>query len=173
MSKYKVPVLVSSFVYRNRRPFHPSRLWDVLNREPIEQVLRSTGLIWLATRMEMAGLWSQAGQCCQLGPAGFWWAAAPLQAWPDNLDDIAMINDLFTGEYGDRRQELVFIGQDLDRIVLESVLESCVLTDEEMAMGPEAWSQMDDPWSAWDPEVLDESQSGEDDTTNVLDSSKS
>jgi len=164
---------ISSFVYRSRRPFHPQRLWDVLTGDPLAHVLRSKGLLWLATRMDMAGLWSQAGQCCQLGPAGFWWAAAPLEAWPDDPEEVAVVNSLFAGEYGDRRQELVFIAQDLDRIVLESTLESCVLTDEEMALGPEVWSRFDDPWVEWEPEELDEDQSGEDDVTDALNSSES
>jgi G3E family GTPase len=143
---------ISSFVFRARRPFHPQRLWDLLTGDDFGSVLRSKGILWLATRMEMAGLWSQAGQCCRLGPAGYWWAAVPLEHWPDEPEEVARINEQFVGPYGDRRQELVVIGQNLDRVVVESALEMCLLSDEEMAAGAELWATFDDPWEDWQPE---------------------
>ncbi len=159
---------ISSFVFRARRPFHPQRLWDLVTGEAFANVLRSKGVIWLATRMTMAGLWSQAGQCCRLGPAGYWWAAVPREHWPEAAEDIAQIESQFEGPAGDRRQELVVIGQDLDRIVVESALEMCLLTDDEMALGAEAWSKFDDPWEDWEQEAATEPDPSQDDATDAL-----
>ena len=151
---------ISSFVFRDRRPFHPQRLWDLLMGEALASILRSKGLLWLATRMDQAGLWSQAGQCCRLSSAGYWWAAVDRDAWPESPDEVENILERFGGPYGDRRQEIVLIGQDLDRVVLESALELCLLTDEEMTLGPETWSSFPDPWGAWAWDELNDTDRG-------------
>jgi hypothetical protein len=85
----------------------------------------------------------------QLNPAGLWWSAAPDDHWPeDTPENAALLADIrkeFDGPYGDRRQEIVFIGMDMDRPVIESMLEECLLTDEEMSEGPAAWTGYEDP----------------------------
>lgn len=85
----------------------------------------------------------------QVNPAGLWWAAAPEQQWPEPLPEnaelLADIRREFDGPHGDRRQEIVFIGIDMDRPVIESLLEDCLLTDEELELGPAVWAQFDDP----------------------------
>lgn len=149
---------ISSFVYRRQRPFHPQRLWDVLLGDTLAGVLRSKGLVWLANRESQAGLWSQAGQCCRLGSAGLWRSAVPCEAWPDDPEEVAEIESRFSGPAGDRRQELVWIGQDLDRAGLEEVLDACLLTDDELALGPLGWAQLPDPWGPWSDEGVDDAE---------------
>ena len=80
-----------------------------------------------------------------MNPAGYWWAAAPEEEWPEEEDQIAEIRANFVGEYGDRHQELVFIGQKLDQSLIESMLDDCLLTDEEFVQGPAVWEKYDDP----------------------------
>ena len=84
--------------------------------------------MWLASRHDYAFDWSQAGCSIRLNPAGYWWAAAPEEEWPEDDDQIAEIRANFVGEYGDRHQELVFIGQNLDQHLIESMLDDCLLT---------------------------------------------
>lgn len=140
---------ISSFVYRRDRPFHPKRLADLLDGDMNDglfaQVLRSKGLMWIASRNDWAYDWSQAGCSIRMDPVGFWWAAAPEEEWPSDQAEIEEIRTRFLGEHGDRHQELVFIGQGLDRERVESILDRCLLTDDEFVQGPSAWLELEDP----------------------------
>lgn len=138
----------TSFVYRSRRPFHPDRLSTLLNGDALACVVRSKGFAWLATRYDLAYVWSQAGVSLQLAPTGTWWAAVPRDDWPDTPAELADIQADFQGPHGDRRQEIVFIGRDLDREYVERLLDGCLLTDAEMALGAEGWKTFDDPFPA-------------------------
>ena len=140
---------ISNFVYRSDRPFHPQRLWDAIGgdmEEGIFQgVLRSKGIAWIASRHDWAYNWSQAGCSVLLEPAGVWWAAAPEDLWPEDEDVLAKINDRMVHEHGDRQQELVFIGQNLDQEHVTRHLNQCLLTDDEYQLGPLSWRYFDDP----------------------------
>ncbi len=136
---------ISSFVYRARRPFHPQRFWNLIQHN-WPGVLRSKGFFWLATRMNWIGGWSQAGGACRYEPAGTWWCTAPQQYWPAEEDSKAWIMEKFLEPYGDRRQEIVLIGIELDRPRLEALLNAALLTDEELYLGPEVWKNYNDPF---------------------------
>ncbi|MCA9211373.1 MAG: GTP-binding protein, partial [Planctomycetales bacterium] len=137
---------IGSFVFRARQPFHPRRLWDLLSGDLLSGVLRSKGFCWLASRHDDANLWSQAGCSITLSPEGNWWAAVPQDDWPDDEADREEVLRDFIAPYGDRRQEMVFIGIDMDQAVIESALLGCLLTDEEMALGPDGWAALEDPF---------------------------
>jgi G3E family GTPase len=141
---------ISSFVYRTRRPFHPQRLMDALEGEDLDSVLRSKGLFWLATRHNTIGFWSQAGEVVALEPAGLWWAAVPKSQWPDDPDFLSEMQSVSEGEYGDRRQELVVIGADMDHTAVHVAFDRCLLTDDEMALGWKGWRKFPDPFDSWD-----------------------
>ncbi len=140
---------VSSFVYRARRPFHPQRLMAMLESDAFDTVIRSKGLVWLATRHDMVGVWSQAGEVVSLDYGGNWWATVPEREYPGDPALVAEIKQQFEGPYGDRRQELVIIGIDLDRIGVTAALDHCLLTDEEMALGWRKWRKFPDPFAEW------------------------
>jgi len=145
---------ISNFVYRSRRPFHPERFWTLLNQE-WKGVLRSKGFFWLATRNDVTGALSQAGGVCRHGPAGTWWAALPRAQWPQDAElesEIAAdwFGDLDDPSIGDRRQELVMIGVDLERDAWRSKLDACLLTDAEYAAGPDVWQGYADPFPSWE-----------------------
>ncbi len=145
---------VSSFVYRARRPFHPQRFYDRLSQE-WSGVLRSKGFFWLASRLDKIGVWSQAGRVARLDFGGFWWAAIPPEYWPDVPAIRQQITSRWNDQVGDCRQELVFIGIGIDEVAIYDSLQSCLLTDEEMALGPYQWSQFSDPFPKWN-RTLDE-----------------
>jgi G3E family GTPase len=140
---------ISSFVYRARRPFHPQRFWELIHEE-WPGVLRSKGLFWLATRMDYNGVWSQAGGVCRVEPGGRWWASLPDDAVPDDPAEEALLASLWHPDWGDRRQEIVLIGQDMDEADLRARFDACLLTDAELALGPEGWTTFPDPFSNWD-----------------------
>ncbi|MFZ4847896.1 MAG: zinc metallochaperone GTPase ZigA [Caldilinea sp.] len=125
---------ISSFVYRAWRPFQPQRFWEMVNSDAIEGVLRSKGYFWLATRPDDAMLWSQAGTKANVHPAGNWWASVPKEQWPQSPELHAFVGERWREPYGDRRQELVYIGVDIDRTSMTAALDACLLTDAEMAL---------------------------------------
>jgi G3E family GTPase len=142
---------LSSFVYRARTPFHPERLWQLLtSKSTWKGVLRSKGFFWLASRMEWTGMWSQAGESATCGSAGMWFAAVPEQYGSADEDTLAHIAAHWQPPWGDRRQELVFIGDTLDEAVLRAKLDAALLTAEELDAGPRAWAGLPDPFPAWD-----------------------
>ena len=142
---------ISHFVYRRDRPFHAARFAETMSGafregQSMHGVLRSKGLMWVASRNDWAYDWSQAGCSIRMNPVGLWWAAAPKDEWPEDEAAIAGIKSRMTGDHGDRHQELVFIGHQLNEAHVTTTLDKCLLTDAEYAQGAEAWSHYDDPF---------------------------
>ncbi len=142
---------ISSFVYRARRPFHPARFWQVLD-EGCAGVLRAKGFFWLASKHNFMGSYAQAGNCVSTQPEQTWLAAIPQEHWPDDEASRRSIQSVWQEPFGDRRQELVFIGAGMDLPAIEKSLDACLLTDEEMQLGPAAWKAFDDPFADWEEE---------------------
>lgn len=149
---------ISSFVYRARLPFHPSRFYTLMAEEGMTGILRSKGFFWLATRFDMAGMWSQAGISLELEPAGIWYAALPKIEWPDDEETRKWIHANWQEPYGDRRQEIVIIGTDLDHDEISRRLDSCLVTPEELAHGQDYLESLDDPFPAWQMQPDEEEQ---------------
>jgi G3E family GTPase len=140
---------IRSFVFRSRLPFHPERFYRRLTAE-WSGVLRSKGYFWLASRVDKIGVWSQAGRVARLDVAGFWWASVPREEWPPTpgFSDAVMKN--WDPDVGDCRQELVFIGIEMDEAAIRQSLDECLLTAEEFAAGPFEWLKFPDPFPRWD-----------------------
>lgn len=151
---------ISNFVFRSNRPFHPQRIWDAIGDDMetglFRDVLRSKGVAWIASRNDWAYNWSQAGCSVLLEPAGYWWASAPEESWPEDKETIAEIEARMTHEYGDRQQELVFIGQNLDQEHVTRLLNECLLTDDEYQLGPGSWEHFQDPLPLIEMEIEDD-----------------
>ncbi len=141
---------IGSFSYEARRPFHPEKFHQFLHStEKFGKLLRSKGYFWLATRPQLAGQWSQAGGIASYGFAGMFWKAIPEKDWPDDEDYLASIKKQWVEPFGDMRQELVFIGQGLDRSKMIEALDECLLSEEEVLKGKSYWSTLSDPFPAW------------------------
>ena len=140
---------LSSFVYYAKRPFHPNRLMDRALSTNWEGVLRTKGFFWLASRHDVMGIWQSAGGSWQGEPGGLWVAAQASSKFE------------FEGEkswdpmWGDRCQQIVWIGIGMDRGLIERMLNECLLADEEMELGLEAWAAFDDPLPPWEYEDHD------------------
>lgn len=145
---------IASTAYRARRPFHPQRFFDFIDRPWVNgKLLRSKGFFWLASKHQDAGSWSQAGGLMRHGFAGRWWRFVPKSQWPQDEESVAAIMGNWQLSTGDCRQELVFIGQNIDFSHLRAELDACLLTDEEMAQGVESWRLLADPFGPWYEEV--------------------
>lgn len=132
---------ISSFVYRRRRPFHPERFINWLENWPVE-VVRAKGFFWLASRNDMCGLLSQAGTSIMIQGAGEWVAVYPEAERQQILKEDPELLAKWDETYGDRMTELVFIGIDMNRQEIETSLDECLLTDEEMKQD---WATFLDP----------------------------
>ncbi|WP_374719872.1 GTP-binding protein [Parageobacillus toebii] len=132
---------ISSFVYRRRRPFHPERFMNWLENWPVE-IVRAKGFFWLASRNDMCGLLSQAGTSIMIQGAGEWVAVYPETERQQILKEDPELLAKWDETYGDRMTELVFIGIDMNRQEIETSLDKCLLTDEEMKQD---WETFLDP----------------------------
>lgn len=142
---------ISSFVYRARRPFNPAKFYQFLNTRVTEgKLIRSKGFFWLATRPEFAGQWSQAGGIGHHSMAGLFWKAVPKNRWPDDPEYLKSIEEIWVEPFGDMRQELVFIGQNLNQKAMIDSLDNCLITDEQLLAGKSEWALLDDPFPAWE-----------------------
>ena len=141
---------IGSFVYRARRPFHPQRFWEVVNDDAFwNPVLRSKGFFWLATRMEQMGIWSQAGAIGGYEAGAYWDAALPESERPAAPQDRDELDAEWAEPWGDRRQELVFISQQLDVAAITARLNDALVTEAELSQGPAAWRRFRDPFTEW------------------------
>lgn len=141
---------ISSLSFKAKRPFHPDRFFNFLQSD-LDGLYRVKGYFWLASRMEFVGQLSVAGKLADISPAGKWWAAVPKSEW--QMEDQAMFDEMkenWTEPYGDRRQELVFIGTNICKDTIRKRLDSCLLTDEEYNQGSDVWKTYTDPIHPWE-----------------------
>lgn len=138
---------VASFVYRARRPFDPQKIHDVLNG-PLPGVIRAKGHFWLATRPDWVAEFSLAGALSSVTPLGTWWAAVPMERWPDHEGARNYLASHWQEPWGDRRQEIVFIGAGIDWPAIKARLDSALVPEHE-APGPEALPDLPDPFPLW------------------------
>ena len=141
---------ISSFSYVARRPFYPHKFYNFLhNTQKFGKLIRSKGYFWLGSRLEFAGQWSQAGGIARYGFAGLFWRSVPKQDWPTDDESLATIKENWVEPFGDMRQELVFIGQGLDKVAMIDALDDCLVSEDDLLKGEEFWTTMDDPFPPW------------------------
>ncbi len=141
---------ISSFSYEARRPFNPEKFYNFLhNTQQYGKLIRSKGYFWLATRPQYAGQWSQAGGIARYGFAGLFWKAVPKKDWPTDVEYLENIKKTWVEPFGDMRQELVFIGQELQKEKIIAALDDCLLKEEEVLKGRSYWDTLEDPFPAW------------------------
>jgi G3E family GTPase len=138
---------IESFIFEARRPFHPERFALALSFDDgiLAGVMRSKGYCWIATHHSEAFRWSQAGVSIKMDQDGPWMCTVDDAEWPEDEASREWIMSTMEEPWGDRRQELVFIGSEMDEVVLRSRLEDCLLTDEEMLLPPEQWALWECP----------------------------
>jgi G3E family GTPase len=142
---------VTSFVWHARRPLIPERFNEFL-QTPLPGVIRAKGHFWLATRPNWVGEFSLAGALATTRPLGFWWAAVPPSRWPSDETARAQVTAKFDPTYGDRRQEIVFIGMlgTMNRSRITTMLERCLIEPAEgETFDPSVHRLLPDPFPSW------------------------
>ncbi|MFT5626709.1 MAG: G3E family GTPase, partial [Lentimonas sp.] len=138
---------VASFVYRARRPFEPEKVMAVLNGD-LQGVIRAKGHFWIATRPEWVAEFSLAGALSSIKPMGTWWASVPKERWPEHDSIPSYITAHWQEPWGDRRQEIVFIGAGIDWAKIRGQLDAA-LVSEDIAKSPETLPDFPDPFPLW------------------------
>lgn len=126
---------ISSFVFRDKRPFHPERFLNYVNNDWPMNVIRSKGLFWIASRPDKSLSWSQAGGSLRAEDAGWWWAGIPSlerDLNPTFQENKKAILNRWDDDFGDRTNELVIIGQDLNELEIKAALSACLCDDKEI-----------------------------------------
>ncbi|MEK7357398.1 MAG: GTP-binding protein, partial [Bdellovibrionota bacterium] len=151
---------VSSFTVIEHRPFHPIRFNELLNSFDVAGLIRAKGSVWVASRHHEIGIWSLAGKASLLTYGGAWFAATPAREWPPDERERAEIMKGWVPPFGDRRQEIAFIGLRMNEAEIRERLRECLLTPEEMKAGPEGWFTIPDPLPDWHTDTDPESYGG-------------
>ena len=144
---------ISSFNYTARRPFDPEKFYNFLHStEQFGKLIRSKGYFWLATRPLFCAQWSQAGGIAHYGFVGMFFKAIPQKDWPTEPELLADINNKWVEPFGDMRQELVFIGQSLNKQAMIKALDDCLLPEDAVLKGKDFWRTYNDPFPIWEEE---------------------
>ena len=138
---------VASFVYRARQPFEAAKIMETLNGD-LPGVIRAKGHFWVATRPEWVAEFSLAGALSGVQPLGNWWASIPKEHWPEDERALEYVKSFWQEPWGDRRQEIVFIGSGIDWPALENRLDACLLPESAAADISEL-PDLHDPFPLW------------------------
>ena len=138
---------VASFVYRARLPFIPEKILSVLNGD-LPGVIRAKGHFWISSRPGWVAEFSLAGALSSVKPLGTWWASVPKERWPDHESARNYMQQHWQEPWGDRRQEIVFIGAGIDWSALKARLDAC-LVPATATSGPDDLPDYPDPFPAW------------------------
>ncbi|MFN9278527.1 MAG: GTP-binding protein [Betaproteobacteria bacterium] len=146
---------IESFVLRSHEPLHPWRFSNFMDL-PLPGLLRAKGYVWLASRPEWVVNYSRAGNTATHEPVGRWWAAAPKSRWPAaGTAERKNIDARWKEPYGDRLNEVVFIGRGFDRAAIEHAWKAMHLNYTESRKGPpggkgfSGWAELPDPFPQW------------------------
>ena len=140
---------IGSFVFRSKKPFHPERFLDFVTNKFPSNIIRSKGLFWIASRSNQALVWSSAGGSIKTDSAGVWWDSMPFNErinFASFVDNQEQIESDWDSDFGDRKIELVFIGQNLDRHAISKMLQKCLISDSELSYWKNGDFQKADNW---------------------------
>ena len=127
---------ISSFVFRSKKPFNPERFWNYIQNKFPNNIIRSKGLFWLSSRPNQALIWGQAGGSLKADNAGVWWSSMAFEKRIQNsvfVENQKEIENDWHKDFGDRKNEIVFIGQDIDEKQICLDLNKCLLTEKELS----------------------------------------
>ncbi|MCT4583088.1 MAG: GTP-binding protein [Flavobacteriales bacterium] len=126
---------ISSFVYRSKEPFDPEKFWRYVQHQFPNTIIRSKGLFWLASRPNQALVWGQAGGSLRADSAGVWWSSMPFERrtqFVSYLENRQEIEGSWDSTFGDRKNEIVFIGQSMNEEQIRADLNACLISKNDL-----------------------------------------
>ena len=142
---------ISSFTYRTSQPFDAEKLWSFIHESNNWRgILRSKGFFWVAAEHAVAYEWAQAGGVSSVNPSGMWWAAVPREHWGHPEGQRPDQQSGWHPRFGDRVQQLVFIGQEMNEEVIREQLDSCLLEQRLASADSTAWAQLPNPFPEYE-----------------------
>jgi G3E family GTPase len=152
---------IHHFVFRDNRPFHPQRFWNLIHEGlDFSAILRSKGFFWVASAPEILGQWSHAGGAIAYGPKANWLASMPPSEWDLTPAEMKELERTWDPVFGDRRQEIVLIGQNMDSDSILNCFYDALLTEDELRLGSQHWQVGDYPFSDWKDQLVLEETTG-------------
>ncbi|PZE17574.1 hypothetical protein DNU06_07020 [Putridiphycobacter roseus] len=147
---------ISAFVYRSKKPFDAERFWKYVSEKFPATVIRSKGLFWLSSRPDQALIWGQAGGSLRADSAGVWWCSMPFEQrtkYVSFIENQQLIESDWDKNFGDRKNEIVFIGQDMNEDIMRSELDACLIASKELDL--DNWREgYQDSWPVARTQVL-------------------
>ncbi len=141
---------IRNFVFRAKKPLHPERLADFLDQDSDwDQLLRVKGFFWIASRPKVVAEMNLAGGQLTIAPRAQWMAATPPNEWNLGPEEMESLSQIWDETYGDRHQELVFIGRHFQREEFGRKLEELLLSEDELKLGSEFWEAQSNPFGEW------------------------
>jgi len=147
---------IESFVLRSTEPLHPWRFSTFMDL-PLPGLIRAKGYVWLASRPQWVVSYSRAGNTATHEPMGRWWASAPRERWPSKgSPQRRAIEQRWKEPWGDRLNEVVFIGRNMDRAAIEQAWKAMHLNYTESRKSLKGWAELPDPFPQWEasPETV-------------------
>ena len=151
---------VASIFFKDKRPFHPQKFYEFMHTE-FEGLYRAKGYFWIPTQAAFMGEIAIAGGVREYYPSGLWWAGTPQSEWPQDRETLEFIQENWDPRFGDRMQQLIFIGKSEILGTIQSALEMCLLTDEEIEQGPELAREFPDPFGDWSLFLQEQREDGQ------------
>jgi len=138
---------ISSFTYRTSQPFDAEKLWAFLHDdENWRGVLRSKGFFWVAADHRIAYEWAQAGGINEVKSTGMWWAAVPREHWGHPEGQRPDQRPGWHPRFGDRIQQIVFIGQQMSEAAMRARLDACLLDERLASADSKEWAVLPNPF---------------------------
>jgi G3E family GTPase len=117
---------ISSFVFETRQPFNRTRFMDFVNNRYPSELIRSKGYIWFSDASRDVQLFEQAGRNSSVMPVSFWIDALREDQKQAYLAENPEVRENWDSRYGDRENQVVFIGKGYNKDTIRKELESCL-----------------------------------------------
>lgn len=117
---------IDSFVYEERRPFDYDVFMKFMEQEYPESIIRAKGYIWFADDDIHVHLFEQAGRNASVTEVSNWIAAFEAKEREEVFKEYPEVQKDWDETYGDRMNQIVFIGRGYDEAQIRRQLDSCI-----------------------------------------------
>ncbi len=117
---------ISSFSYEYKKPFDQKKFMSFITEDFPKELIRAKGYIWFKDRPQDVLLFEQAGRNSSVMAVAYWVAALDKKTQKECLENDEELRNSWDKEYGDRINQIVFIGKNYNKAKIVSRLEQCL-----------------------------------------------